>query len=438
LGLDQTESNAGASTFMTAYSLARHRRRRQSMAAVWLTLLLLAAAALPFGAGVGRVLAADPVATYLDLSPETATYGPGATVTLTANVYDQDGNLLTGTSTHVRFYFSAASPNNPGSPGGNPDLDCMTGSAGTCDVTYLPAALGTDSICARFSGPPTLCDEPVGDPEMDDNVDVVEVVIEDGGPTPTPTPTPDPTRLRLRRRSDTHADPGSNADATPDPPTPVPTPTPTRPHADPTPIPTPTQRRRQRPPHADAPPHDPPRPDPAPTPTPTPTSDPTTGPTSATPDPTRAPAVGTVVEPTASPDVQGTVVLPGPLEPPPPDTPSSPGIGSVSGETSGGPADPPITRHSAPPAAVVPMLGLDPAVIATIMINEASIRVAALVKPAAAAAVATTFSFPLILMLAVLLFLVVQRHLDRRDPKLRASSRTGADSILEFQEEERL
>jgi hypothetical protein len=64
--------------------------------------------------------------------------------------------------------------------------------------------------------------------------------------------------------------------------------------------------------------------------------------------------------------------------------------------------------------------------------------VAALVKPAAAAAVATTFSFPLILMLAVLLFLVVQRHLDRRDPKLRASSRTGADSILEFQEEERL
>jgi hypothetical protein len=87
---------------------------------------------------------------------------------------------------------------------------------------------------------------------------------------------------------------------------------------------------------------------------------------------------------------------------------------------------------------MAPTLGLDPAVIATIVINDAAIRVAGLVKPAAAAAVATTFSFPLILMLAVLLFLVVQRHLDRRDPKLRASSRTGADAILEFQEEEHL
>ena len=152
MGLDQTESNAGASTFMTAYSLARHRRRRQSMAAVWLTLLLLAAAALPFGAGVRRVLAADPVATYLDLSPETATYGPGATVTLTANVYDQDGNLLTGTSTHVRFYFSAASPNNPGSPGGNPDLDCTDRFGGHLRRHLFAGSAGDRLGLRAFSG----------------------------------------------------------------------------------------------------------------------------------------------------------------------------------------------------------------------------------------------------------------------------------------------
>ena len=61
-----------------------------------------------------------------------------------------------------------------------------------------------------------------------------------------------------------------------------------------------------------------------------------------------------------------------------------------------------------------------------------------MVKPAAAAAVATTFSFPLALMVAVLLFLFVQRYLDARDPKLRAAPRSMADALVEFQDEERL
>jgi hypothetical protein len=60
------------------------------------------------------------------------------------------------------------------------------------------------------------------------------------------------------------------------------------------------------------------------------------------------------------------------------------------------------------------------------------------VKPAAAAAVVTTFSFPLILMIAVLLFLLVQSRLDGRDPKLRAAPLTASETILPFRDEDQL
>ena len=57
------------------------------------------------------------------------------------------------------------------------------------------------------------------------------------------------------------------------------------------------------------------------------------------------------------------------------------------------------------------------------------------VNPAAAAQVARTFGFPLSLMLAVLLFLIVQDQIDRRDPKLRAAPRTIFDTFVRFREE---
>ncbi|HYC06368.1 MAG TPA: hypothetical protein VEG29_00455 [Candidatus Binatia bacterium] len=64
--------------------------------------------------------------------------------------------------------------------------------------------------------------------------------------------------------------------------------------------------------------------------------------------------------------------------------------------------------------------------------------VSSVVKPAAAAAVATTFSFPLALMLAVLLFLLCQSFLDRRDPKLRAAPGSRTETTVPFEEEEKL
>jgi len=58
------------------------------------------------------------------------------------------------------------------------------------------------------------------------------------------------------------------------------------------------------------------------------------------------------------------------------------------------------------------------------------------VQPAAAAAVASTFGFPLGLMLAVLLFLIVQSRLDGRDPKFRSAPRTTAETLLPYADEE--
>lgn len=60
------------------------------------------------------------------------------------------------------------------------------------------------------------------------------------------------------------------------------------------------------------------------------------------------------------------------------------------------------------------------------------------VRPEAAARVATTFGFPLALMVAVLLFLVVQDQVDRRDPKLRRAPRTVTDTMQKFRDEDEL
>jgi len=44
----------------------------------------------------------------------------------------------------------------------------------------------------------------------------------------------------------------------------------------------------------------------------------------------------------------------------------------------------------------------------------------------------------LILMIAVLLFLLIQSRLDGRDPKLRAAPLTSAETILPFRDEDQL
>jgi hypothetical protein len=73
-----------------------------------------------------------------------------------------------------------------------------------------------------------------------------------------------------------------------------------------------------------------------------------------------------------------------------------------------------------------------------VVLSDVASQVSTVVKPAAAAAVATTFGFPLALMIAVALYLIGQWRVDLRDPKLRAAPQTTADTVVPFEEEERL
>ena len=59
-----------------------------------------------------------------------------------------------------------------------------------------------------------------------------------------------------------------------------------------------------------------------------------------------------------------------------------------------------------------------------------------ILRPEAALAVASEFTFPMALALAVLLFLVVQDQIDRRDPKLRTAPQRQTDTFIRFEPEE--
>jgi hypothetical protein len=71
-------------------------------------------------------------------------------------------------------------------------------------------------------------------------------------------------------------------------------------------------------------------------------------------------------------------------------------------------------------------------------LSVAASEVGRVVRPEAAAAVATEFGFPLALTLAVVVFLVVQNRLDARDPKLRAAPQTYTETVVQFQSEDQL
>jgi hypothetical protein len=72
-----------------------------------------------------------------------------------------------------------------------------------------------------------------------------------------------------------------------------------------------------------------------------------------------------------------------------------------------------------------------PALVRTV-ITEVVKGVGTAVKAEAATAVAETFGFPLALMFAVLLFLLIQSRMDERDPKLRRAPLTAAETTVMF------
>jgi hypothetical protein len=358
--------------------------------------------------------------TKVDISPEIASVLQGSNVVLMAEIRDADGNPLVGPGTdmHVRWFFAVDSPNDIDSPGNSPDLECWTGESGQCSVSYVAASLGTDLVCALVSGPTATCDEAQGAPDWDDNADVVtRIVATDPGPDPTPTPTPDPTPTPT---------PDPTPTPTPDPtPTPTPDPTPT-PTPDPTPAPTPTPDPTPTPTPDPTPT---PTPDPTPTPTPDPTPDPQSPPNqpsdvapSAEPEPVTAPAAAPTARPTPGfdPDVA-------------PSTPATPSAAPQPQQPSMAPEPSPDPA----PVAPTPAAPSGPDVVGAI-VSAAADQVARLVQPAAATAVAVTFGFPLVLTLAVTVFLAVQHRLDARDPKLRLAPQSNVETAVRFREESEL
>ncbi len=69
------------------------------------------------------------------------------------------------------------------------------------------------------------------------------------------------------------------------------------------------------------------------------------------------------------------------------------------------------------------------------IVSGAAPQFSGVIKPEVAAAVAATFGFPLILMLAVAIFVIVQNRVDSRDPKLRLAPLTALDTVIPFREE---
>jgi hypothetical protein len=119
------------------------------------------------------------------------------------------------------------------------------------------------------------------------------------------------------------------------------------------------------------------------------------------------------------PTTGGPVAIVPDRSPTPPGAQGSGSVDTATGRPAGGDVGPAI----------------DPAGRILDAVQHGAGQVAAAVRPAAAVAVATTFTFPLALMVAVLAFLALQSRLDRADPKLQSAPRTRSETLLPFADE---
>jgi hypothetical protein len=87
---------------------------------------------------------------------------------------------------------------------------------------------------------------------------------------------------------------------------------------------------------------------------------------------------------------------------------------------------------------VSPAVPFGPIDVLGSVVGGAVSNVGLILRPEAALAVATEFTFPLVLALAVLIFIVAQHQVDRRDPKLRAAPQHAAETFVPFEPEEQL
>ena len=97
----------------------------------------------------------------------------------------------------------------------------------------------------------------------------------------------------------------------------------------------------------------------------------------------------------------------------------------------------PAAPDAAPETAEAPSRGLvGPVDLVGGVVSAAVAQVGLIVRPDAAVAVAAEFTFPLALALAVLVFLVAQNQVDRRDPKLRMAPEHASETLIGFTSED--
>jgi hypothetical protein len=143
----------------------------------------------------------------IDVQPETTTASLPGNTQITAMLYDQFGELLSGTN-QVNFeFFSGSVSDSDGNTFGSPDATCSTAGTSSCSLIYSGGGAGTDLLCVWPNGltvssmsgtSPTGTCNPIGsqpaegraDPTADDAVpnDHVDVVRVDWSETETSCP----------------------------------------------------------------------------------------------------------------------------------------------------------------------------------------------------------------------------------------------------------
>ena len=99
----------------------------------------------------------------------------------------------------------------------------------------------------------------------------------------------------------------------------------------------------------------------------------------------------------------------------------------------------PLSAPEPPTASLVtPSEPAGPGAVVGQVVFAAVQQVARAVRPEAAVAVATEFTFPLALALAVVGYLVIQGLVDRRDPKLHMAPQQAGETFMTFVTEEQL
>jgi hypothetical protein len=97
----------------------------------------------------------------------------------------------------------------------------------------------------------------------------------------------------------------------------------------------------------------------------------------------------------------------------------------------------PVETQAPPASAAGTTASPDAGGLFTVVLNAVGYQVRTTVKPEAVAAVATTFTFPLLLAFLVFLFVLIQSRLDSRDPKLRYAPASAGETYLAFEDEDR-